>query len=88
MPRARETRPRDGGTEQYAGLEQAAAKLRELLNCGNERVELSAAKEILAMAETEAAKRAGNRRAPCGWRWRSGLRNDTVQNRGAVLWRI
>ena len=58
MPRARETRPRDGGTEQYAGLEQAAAKLRELLNCGNERVELSAAKEILAMAETEAAKRA------------------------------
>ena len=28
--------------------EQATEKLRELLHCGNERVELSAAKEILA----------------------------------------
>ena len=34
--------------------EQATAKLRELLHCGNERVELSAAKEILAkIAEEE-----------------------------------
>lgn len=28
--------------------EQATEKLRELLHCGNERVELSAAKEILS----------------------------------------
>ena len=33
---------------------QAAEKLGELLHCGNERVELSAAKEILAMAEEKA----------------------------------
>ena len=32
---------------------QATAKLRELLHCGNERVELSAAKEILASATEE-----------------------------------
>ena len=32
---------------------QATEKLRELLHCGNERVELSAAKEILAK-ETDA----------------------------------
>ncbi len=42
MPKSHE----NGGT-----LKQAAAKLGELLDCGNERVELSAAKEILAMAE-------------------------------------
>ena len=30
---------------------QAAEKLKELLHCGNERVELSAAKEILSLAE-------------------------------------
>lgn len=33
---------------------EAMKKLRELLHCGNERVELSAAKELLAMdGETE-----------------------------------
>lgn len=30
---------------------QAEDKLGELLHCGNERIELSAAKEILALAE-------------------------------------
>ena len=58
MPRAHEARPPACGAGQDTGLEQAIAKLRELLHCGNERVELSAAKEILAMAETEAAQRA------------------------------
>lgn len=32
---------------------QASDKLRELLCCGNERVELAAAKELLARADTE-----------------------------------
>lgn len=32
---------------------QATEKLRELLHCGNERVELSAAKEILAKENEE-----------------------------------
>ena len=31
----------------------AIAKLKELLHCGNERVELSAAKELLALAEEQ-----------------------------------
>lgn len=34
----------------------AVAKLEELLHCGNERVELSAAKELLAIKEAEAEK--------------------------------
>lgn len=34
----------------------AVAKLEELLHCGNERVELSAAKELLALKEAEAEK--------------------------------
>lgn len=40
----------------------AVAKLKELLHCGNERVELSAAKELLALeeeAEKEDAKEQG-----------------------------
>ena len=35
-------------------LSRAATKLEELLSCGNERVELSAAKEILSIAEAQA----------------------------------
>ncbi len=38
------------------GLTRATDKLEKLLNCGNERVELSAAKEILSIAEAQAAK--------------------------------
>ncbi len=38
-------------SEKKAPQAQAAEKLGELLHCGNERVELSAAKEILSMAE-------------------------------------
>ena len=34
----------------------AVAKLEELLHCGNERVELSAAKELLALKEAEVEK--------------------------------
>ncbi len=37
--------------EEDKKMEQATAKLNQLLDCGNERVELSAAKEILALAE-------------------------------------
>ena len=33
--------------------EQVVAKLNELLHCGDGRIELSAAKEILAMAQEE-----------------------------------
>lgn len=36
-------------------LSRAATKLEELLTCGNERVELSAAKEILSIAEAQAS---------------------------------
>ena len=36
----------------------AIAKLEELLHCGNERVELSAAKELLSIKEVEEEKAA------------------------------
>ncbi len=41
-------------SEKKAPQAEATEKLGELLHCGNERVELSAAKEILAMAEESA----------------------------------
>lgn len=36
--------------------ELALSKLNELLTCGNERVELSAAKELLSMLDDDAEK--------------------------------
>lgn len=41
-------------------LSHAADKMRELLHCGNERVELSAAKELMALAEAESANEKEN----------------------------
>lgn len=56
---SRKTEKETGGE----GTAQAEAKLRELLHCGNERVELSAAKEILSMAEAEAEQRVREEKA-------------------------
>ena len=43
--------------EKHSGASvDAVAKLEELLHCGNERVELSAAKELLALKEAEVEK--------------------------------
>ncbi len=36
--------------------QQASDKLRELLCCGNERVELAAAKELLARADADTSR--------------------------------
>lgn len=35
-------------------VQEAEAKLQELLHCGNERVELAAAKELMALAGAQA----------------------------------
>lgn len=39
--------------DQAAKAKEAAEKLHELLHCGNERVELAAAKELLSLIEKE-----------------------------------
>lgn len=40
--------------DRAAQAKEAAGKLYELLHCGNERVELAAAKELLSLIEKEA----------------------------------
>ena len=42
-----------GQAESEKQLAQIMEKLQELLHCGNERVELAAAKELLALVESE-----------------------------------
>ena len=44
-------------TVQESGSQDAVAKLNQLLHCGNERVELSAAKELLALQDAEAEQK-------------------------------
>lgn len=47
-------------TEQERQIAEIMDKLHHLLHCGNERVELAAAKELLNLAESEALKEKDN----------------------------